>query len=704
MEENKTPETSTAETEEEVKSVHEGMMDTRGKRITPWAWVGTAYFAEGIPYMLAMIISSLMYKRMGISNDKIAFWTGLISLPWVIKPFWGPLVDIYWTKRRWVIWMQLAGALCFAVVAVGIRSSQFFTITMIAFMAMAFASATHDIACDGFYMLGLTKHQQAWFVGIRSTFYRFAMIFCMGGLVWLAGYFESHTGLPPVYVKVMAVPADSEASPTEYVPPTAEPLAGEQRVIVTPFELEIPYGGGERPVFIRLAKPPENNKTVVVNFGYRKGHKGIKLKEGGHFEFTTANWDKPTSAIISTHQNVKTPIEATFWATAGNIPLSWGLVFAFSCVLFVLFFSYHNFILPRPIADKSVVEKRPIIFQPVFWLIVTFGVPAIFCIGLYKGNRAILESAKDKVVAKITGEKPGEKKAPVIKEKSDAEEAGARPSEASGNKEGTLVKILTNKKQMPILLKLTNYAVIVIIIFLFLKFKPTRALADRGFHYTSANSGVPFYNMFISFFQKKGIAAMIAFLLLYRLGEGQLTKMAPIFLIEKAEKGGLALTTQEVGIVYGTVGFACLTIGGILGGWLAATGGLKKWIFWMWAAINLPDIAYVYLSQVRPDDLLTINICVGIEQFGYGIGFTAYMLYMIYIAVGKYKTSHFAITTGLMALGMMIPMMLSGTIQMLLGYEHFFIFVLFCTIPGLITIFLIPLAPEFGKKAKKKPA
>jgi len=680
------------EAEEEVSTVHQGMADARGKRITPWAWIGTAYFAEGIPYMLATFISGILYKRMGIPNDQITFWTGLINLPWVIKPFWGPLVDIYWTKRKWVIWLQLAGAICFATVAVGVGTPQFFTITMIAFMSMAFASATHDIACDGFYMLGLTKHQQAWFVGIRATFYRMAMIFCMGGLIWLAGYFESHTGLKPVYLQASSVAAEAQASPEEITEITDQQLSGDLHIVVTPEELKIPKGGGERPVFIQLSKSPEGEKPVVVTFGYRKGHKGISLKEGDRFEFTAENWNQPQMAVIGTHPNIKPGEETTFWATAGNIPLSWALIFFMSSGLFVIFFLYHSVVLPRPKADKSVVEDRPIILKPIFWLIVAFGVPALVCIGIYRVNSLALNQVKDSIVQEEKGSAAVDQ--PV--EKADIPDAGGE------GKQNFIQKILSNKKQGPTVIKLINYIIIVVIIFILMKFTPIRGLADRGFHFTSDQSGVPFYKMFVSFFQKKGIVAMLAFLLLYRFGEGQLVKMASIFLIAPAEEGGLALTTQEIGIVYGTVGFICLTIGGILGGWLAATGGLKKWIFWMWAAINLPDITYVYLSQVRPDDLFTISLCVGIEQFGYGIGFTAYMLYMIYVAAGEYKTSHFAITTGLMALGMMIPMMMSGSMQMLMGYKAFFIFVLFCTLPGLATLFFIPLDPEFGKKEKKE--
>jgi len=172
--------------------------------------------------------------------------------------------------------------------------------------------------------------------------------------------------------------------------------------------------------------------------------------------------------------------------------------------------------------------------------------------------------------------------------------------------------------------------------------------------------------------------------------------------LDSQEAGGLALTTGQVGFVYGTVGLLALSLGGILGGFLVARDGLKKWILPMVLAINVPDTVYVYLSHFQPDNFLIINLCVAIEQFGYGFGYTAYMLYMIYIAEGEYKTAHFAIATGFMALGMMLPGMISGWVQELIGYEDFFLWVLLCTIPGFIIVALLPVDPEFGKKKEEK--
>jgi MFS transporter, PAT family, beta-lactamase induction signal transducer AmpG len=211
-----------------------------------------------------------------------------------------------------------------------------------------------------------------------------------------------------------------------------------------------------------------------------------------------------------------------------------------------------------------------------------------------------------------------------------------------------------------------------------------------------------FFRTFALFFRKDRILVIIAFLLLYRLGEAQLVKLASPFLLDTQEVGGLALTTGEVGFVYGTVGILSLTFGGILGGIMAARHGLKFWLWPMVIAINLPNAVYIYLATAMPSDFLIINLCVAIEQFGYGFGFTAYMLFMIYVSEGEHKTAHFAITTGFMALGMMLPGMISGWIQEIIGYQNFFIWVLIATIPAFIITYFIPLDPEFGKKSDDK--
>jgi PAT family beta-lactamase induction signal transducer AmpG len=426
------------------------MPNKKPEKRNPWAWVPTLYFAEGTPYVLVNIVSVIMYKRLGESNTNITLYTSLLYLPWVIKPFWGPIVDALKTKRWWIIFMELIVGAGLAGVALSIPTDNFFRYTLAFFWLIAFSSATHDIAADGFYMLGLDKHEQAFFVGIRNTFYRLAMITGQLLLVVLAGYLET------------------------------------------------------------------------------------SLK---------------------------------------NIPLAWTIAIILMACLYLLLFVYHKFILPFPKIDKSIVETV---------------------------------SVKN-----------------VLKE---------------------------------------------------------------------------FFVTFLKFFKRNNIGIILGFILLYRLGEAQLSKIVPLFLLDPKTAGGIGLSTIQVGIIYGTVGIIALTIGGILGGIVAAKQGLKYWIWWMLIAINLPDFVYVYLSFTQSSNLFLVNVLIAVEQFGYGFGFTAFMLYLIYISEGDHSTSHYAIATGLMALGMMIPGMFSGWLQHIVGYKHFFVIVCVLTIPAFIITKFIPLDPEFGKK------
>jgi PAT family beta-lactamase induction signal transducer AmpG len=611
------------------------MKEKKKGNLNPWAWVPTLYYAEGIPYIIVMTVSVIMYKRLGISNGDIALYTSWLYLPWVIKPLWSPIVDIFKTKRFWIITMQLFIGAGLAGVALTIPVPNFFQYTLLFFWLLAFSSATHDIAADGFYMLGLSEHKQAYFVGIRSTFYRLAMITGQGLLIILAGYFETTTGLPALDIKVNASPtAEVQIIDTDNL--KIEPLAGELRIISSSTSLDITtkkttqakvdsisayaknwnskngfYNvegdnssgakaapkelssldkfikntfGIEKPVFnkslgignvgilyFHLSKVP-TDEEIIVNFGASGGDKSISLIEGTRFTFNKSNWNKPALAVFQLDPKLNSFSSASFEARSGNIKLSWVITFSILTILFVLFFVYHKFILPHPANDKP----------------------------------SIAEEGKS-----------------VLKE---------------------------------------------------------------------------FINTFVIFFKRDKIGIIIAFLLLYRLGESQLVKLASPFLLDAREVGGLGLTTGEVGLVYGTVGILALTLGGILGGFVAAKHGLKKWLWWMLIAINLPNTVYIYLSYAMPESFLLINLAVAVEQFGYGFGFTAYMLYMIYVSDGEHKTAHFAITTGFMALGMMIPGMISGWLQELIGYQHFFIWVIIATIPAFIITKFVPLDNTFGMK------
>ncbi len=416
-----------------------------------WAWIPTLYFGQGIPYVVVMTLSVIMYKNLKVSNTEIAFYTSWLYLPWVIKPLWSPLVDMFRTKRFWIVALQFVIGVSLAMVALTIPTSHFFQITLAVFWLMAFSSATHDIAADGFYMLALKEREQAAFVGVRSTFYRVATIAGQGGLVYLAGQLSERTG-----------------------------------------------------------------DTVMA-------------------------W-----SIV-------------FWVLAG---------------MFLLLFVYHRFILPRPVSDVTV-----------------------------KAGGDLLED---------------------------------------------------------------------------------------------------FLITFKAFFVRPDILLILTFLLTFRLGEAQALKLITPFLLDPMNKGGLGFTTSDVGLVYGTYGVTALTLGGIFGGVAISRGGLKKWIWPMLFAVHIPNLAFVFLSFTQPTNHLIVSAAIVIEQFGYGFGFSAYLLFMIMVAdnhgKGIHKTAHYAICTGFMALGMMLPGMVSGKIQELVGYPHFFVWVCICTIPSIMVTFFLKIDPKFGKK------
>ena len=419
---------------------------------TPWRWIPTLYFAQGLPYVVVMTLSVVMYKNLGVSNTDIALYTSWLYLPWVIKPLWSPLVDLLGSKRRWIVALQFAVGVAFALVALTLPAPKFLQLTLAMFWLMAFASATHDIAADGFYMLALPQRTQAAFVGVRSTFYRLSMLGGQGGLVYLAGWLTERQG----------------------------------------------------------------------------------------------------SAV-----------------------LAWSWVFGLLAVLFGCAALLHLWSLPRPAQDGPVPRSA------TFW-------------------------------------------------------------------------------------------------------------AD-------------FYKVFAAFFAKPDMLRILAFLLLYRFAEAQLLKLVTPFLLDSRAAGGLGLRTQDVGIAYGTVGVIALTLGGLLGGWVISRGGLKRLLWPLMLCMHLPNLLFVWLAAAQPSSLVLVSAALAVEQFGYGFGFTAYMVFMLMVAGGAdgsavHKTAHYALCTGFMALGMMLPGMWAGWLQSQLGYVNFFVWCCVATGASFAAAAWVRIDPAFGRR------
>lgn len=621
-------------------------MQRKPEKRNPWLWVPSLYFAEGIPYVVVMTVSVIMYKRLGISNTEIALYTSWLYLPWVIKPLWSPLVDMLRTKRLWIVIMQLMIGAGLGGVALSIPGADYFKYTLAFFWLLAFSSATHDIAADGFYMLGLSKHDQAWFVGVRSTFYRLAMITGQGLLIILAGYVERTTGLPELQLQVTARPG----AVNELVlrPDSPGPAAGDGdlRLLMTPARLDIdvrPQPGAQVDSLLAAAKHWNTSHGFYTAEQRGSGRSPGSARAPSWWQ---AHISRPLAAFLRSAFGARAgPAGSTEYA--GNV----GIVYLRLSGA------------PPPDAEITVNFGR------------SRGDKSI---NLVEGSRFVFTASNWQTPAMAVIQLD-----PKLKIQTDATFAAR-----AGN--------------IPLAWMLTigTLAVLFGAFFLYHRSMLPYPAGDGATADHSTSLFAEFFRTFSVFFKKKNIGIILAFLLLYRFAEAQLVKLFSPFLLDAQETGGLALTTGQVGFVYGTIGIIALSLGGILGGFLAARDGLKHWLWPMVIAINLPNAVYLFLAYFLPQNFVVVNLCVAIEQFGYGFGFTAYMLYMIYTSEGDHKTAHFAVCTGFMALGMMLPGMFSGWLQDLIGYQHFFVWVMIATLPGFVITWFIPLDPEFGKKTE----
>jgi MFS transporter, PAT family, beta-lactamase induction signal transducer AmpG len=548
------------------------------KTRNPWCWVPSLYLYEGIPYSIIMTTSGLIYKTMGIPVSKLALWTSLLYVPWTFKFVWSPYVEMVSTKRNWIIITQLLLGIAFIVAGAAMPLTWFFPATIGLFALSAILSASHDIAADGFYMHALDFHSQTFFVGIRTTFYRVAMLTAMGAIPLVAGIVQERTGLEPVSVRVHATVTGKVHTPLSATG-LLKSGSGEPQIIVEPNVIEMPLyrkGISETDTacaYISLSAPPASGDNIVLNIDSKSGTRDIKPEGNTRFEFTNANWNKPVQVKFKVNHNLSKSSSAVFRITAGNMAFSWTVALGVLGIFLLLLGLYHKIILPQPEISK---------------------------------------------------------KAETIS---------------------------------------------------------LRVYAD----------------VFISFFRKPGIVPALLFFLLYRLGEAQSMKIVTPFLADSRIGGGIGMTTAQYGIAYGTIGMIALMTGGILGGVLASRWGLKRLIWLMAISMNLPNLGFFYMAQIQPlPDSWMVYAGIILEQFGYGFGFTAYTLYMLYfVSDSKYKTSEYAIGTSLMALGMMLPGMISGYMQEFLGYQHFFIYVLLCTLPGMAIIPFLKIDTAFGIRKKQ---
>lgn len=630
----------------------------------PWAWVGSLYLAEGLPYVVVMTVSVIMYKGLGISNTDIALYTSWLNLPWVIKPLWSPLVDLLGTRRSWIWILQIVIGGTLAALAFTIPTHQFFQSSLAVLWLLAFSSATQDIAIDGFYLLATTEAEQSFFVGIRSTFFRISTIFGQGLLVILAGYLQHHTGLPKLDYLVTARPGAALIRSLE-VPPNpdlASPISTTPKIVVTPAGLEIsPEPREATEIKSLLASARSNN----VFFGFRTADSvtgkvpaitpGDRPAGNGDSSVFTSPFRLAANHLESFLRGHLSPEKQNQHAFSGNLGIG-------------------RIQLSHPPGREVVVTVGSQLN-----LGVGGGDERSFSVA--EGSRLRFDDHNWNQPALTVFQVDPQQKGRAV----------ARMEISAGN--------------IPLSWSATflGLAVLFLCAGAYHRSILPRPPGDRS----KERQGIPqflqeFARTFVAFFKKPKILILLLFLMFYRFGEAQLVKMVGLFLLDSRESGGLGLTTGQFGFVYGTVGIAALTCGGLLGGMVASRKGLKYWLWWMVAAIHLPDAVFLYLATTQPDNLWIINLGVATEQFGYGFGFTAYMLYMIHIARGEHPTAHYALCTGFMALGMMLPGMWSGWLQELIGYQHFFTWVLWATLPGILVVAFIPLEADFGKQAQPR--
>ena len=631
-------------------------MKNDNKKKSPWAWIPTLYFAQGLPYVAVMTISVIMYKRLGISNTDIALYTGWLYLPWVIKPFWSPFVDIIKSKRWWTVSMQWILAFTFAGVAFAIPVPFFFQLALAVFWVMGFTSATHDIAADGFYMHALTEHEQSLYVGIRSTFYRVATVAGQGLLVIIAGLVETNTGLEPAQLTVVANPEARQAVAS-----------------IPKFDVQVTDTAGE-PHFIYTASQIEVGSVAPAEVD------GVPFKAYAAAVRDSVRMLNEANGFVSAAQDAGQA--AAEDATAAVAPQKES---AFT-TLIRDWFGEERQAATDDLADNIAVVGVRLNKMP------TTDEPIILSVTHQSGDQSI-KLEQNLLTTRFEFTRDNWNKTAYLyfeidhklKERTEASFVGA-----SGNIPFAWIVVFIS-------LSVFFFAVAA-----YHSWVLPRPLTDgREAKRSASDIFKEFVQTFVSFFQKKQIWVAVAFMLLYRLPEAQLVKLINPFLLDPIDKGGLGLSTGEVGLVYGTVGIIGLTIGGIIGGIAAARGGLKKWLWPMAWSMSLTCLTFIYLSYCQDSSLLVINICVFIEQFGYGFGFTAYMLYLIYFSEGEHKTAHYAICTGFMALGMMLPGMAAGWLQETIGYRHFFIWTVICCAATIGICAFVKIDPKFGLKEKE---
>lgn len=548
-------------------------------KASPWLFVPSQYFIQAVPYVAVTTLSVVIYTQLGVAVETIGLVTSLISLPWVIKPLWSPLVDWIGTRRAWHIWCTAALAGCFLLLAFAFQQADSFSWSIWTFVVCGFISATYDIATDGYYLHALDTSQQAFFSGIRSTTWRLGFMFTNGLLVMAAGYLivndiqRSHGS---AFDQAKELVADVQ---------TIEPSEVDQLLMQDPANAKKAAGGNaaKRAHILRLALV----KQVVSIANDAQWTIDLARKTPAQLdEFLAQETKKRIKAARRSKKDTSSIEQDTRREFAERIQ-----------------------------QDRVELAERRLAQSDAFLSV----------------QRKSTSQAWSKVLGAVA----------------------------------------------LLLLAMGAYHLWV------LPF-PASDLAVSG----SAKNFAESWQIFASFFRQPSIAIIVAFILLYRFGEAFLLRMASVFLLRE-----LGMTATEYALGYSIIGLLGLISGGLIGGWVISRYGLKRTIWPLALAMNIPDLLYVYMAVAKPP-VAVVYAMIGLEQLGFGLGFTAFMVFLMYTSKGPYRTAHYAIATGLMALAMMAAGMISGYLIAGFGYVTFFIIVTLCTIPGMALIPFLPIEEE----------
>lgn len=635
---------------------------TQPNRLNPWTFVPLLYFMQAIPVAIVQEVSTVFYKDLGVKNETIAAWTALIALPWGLQFLLGPLVDLNGTKRRWILGGQLLIAAGIAATAFLLRAPHAFEITLVVLGITAISSALCNIATDGFYLLATDKDQQAKFVGVLTTCSRLGRLFCVGLLTLVVGILMRY---PPLQVDA----PEGSSFVTSVGPRQHLSLTIQEGLLKS-----------EGATFKTTDKDGKQTDLAAPAGVY-----GLRMAEDGTVFGRRVTGEEPIGRIVMSFlasaeppalQPVSTPLGM-------NPVLAWTIILLSCAGIYFLGHLVNRRTVPHPAEDLPKEPSEPNETQKN--VVRTLLLVLIGLSGYFLGNAIVRLGAQGlySFFNSVRGRTLIDALFPNPRSDSEVVKGWKLPSPDTivGYDLG-VGNVATEALQG-----------IVCAVVLAIAITQARRLIRE----------TPMGDALGSFFRQSGIVPIFAFILFYRFGEAMVAKMSPLFLKGSLDEGGLAIGNEQLGVIKGFAGVVGIILGGLAGAYIVGKVGLRRAFIPLAVCMHLPNLLYLWASthtmpmlhaEVPGFGLLNLSL-VGVDfvdQFGYGFGFAAYIVYIMWVAQrGKYRTSHYAIGSGMGALCIAVAGAISGVIQGNFGWTRFFVWVMFLSIPGLLSILFIPL-------------